>query len=268
MVQDKHEEQDYWNKEAGKGAYTRYELGVYSSLRVKEYEAIVEGFFAAGEGKVVVDAGCGAGVSSIVATRNGYKVFGFDLSSALIEDAVGLASREGNGASPTFFVGDVENMALADRSCDICFFGGVLHHFAKDYSRVVEEAYRVLKPGGRLVALEPNLFNIPYRLSWYLVGRKEPHSPHEYPLSPIRVSRDLKSKFCDIRIDQFREDDIPFERQLGLFWRGRLGQIVRQLLVKLKNWLTPRISRGTFFIASARKPSVQALPAESRALPT
>ena len=254
MTQNKYEEQRYWDNEARKELYARYQLGVYSSFRVEEYASIVERFFIGVESKVVLDVGCGAGVSSLVAARKGLKVIGFDLSPNLVKQAVALAGEE-KDASPRFFVGDAEHMAIADESCDICFFGGLLHHFSRDYTQVIKEAYRVLKQGGCLVALEPNLLNIPYRFSFYLVGRKEPHSVGEYPLSPLRLSRDLRYWFNDVRVYQFREEDIPFLRQLGPAWQGWLGRATGYVLVQLKNRLTAKMSRGTFFIVTAHRKS-------------
>jgi len=153
---------------------------------------------------------------------------------------------------PTFVVGDITKLDLEDDSSDICFLGGVLHHFP-NYEVVLKEIDRVLKKGGIMIAIEPNSFNWPYRLSFYLVNKKKGVTPNEFQLSPLKVKKDLKQYFGNIKLYQFRENNVPFLRQLGWFGKSVFGELIRIMVLVLKNNFASKISRGTFFIVSCQK---------------
>lgn len=262
-VRQKEGEKEFWDSQT-KDKYAHYEKRVYSAFREKEYIEMIEkglsGFDYKKEGRVL-DMGCGAGVSSIVFSNMGFDVTGVDMSPNFIDQAkellddttVSWLTASGKIENrPRFVVGDVTNLDLEDKSIDICFLGGVLHHFP-NYEVILKEIQRVLKKDGIMVACEPNLFNLPYRLSGYLINRQKAVSPNDFPLSPLQVENDLRKYFKNIRLSQFREHDVPFLRQMGWFGRSIFGKIVRIITLFLKNTFASRYSRGTFFIASAQR---------------
>jgi SAM-dependent methyltransferase len=81
------------------------------------------------------------------------KVTGIDLVPELIE----VATAKSPGAK--FLVGDIRGSNLPSNAFDIIVYSGVLHHFPsiEDRRAVLREGLRVLKPGGRLFAYDPNL---------------------------------------------------------------------------------------------------------------
>lgn len=256
------EEERFWDNQT-KNKYQKYEKKVYSAFREIEYmEMVLKGLsgFDYKKNGNVLDLGCGAGVSSIVLSNFGFDVTGIDISSNLINDAIKLSEdttipwldTDCIKKKPGFMVGDITKLDFQDESFDICFLCGVLHHFP-DYEVVLKEIRRVLKKGGIMIAVESNSFNLPYRLSFHLVNKKKGVTPNEYPLSPIKVKNDLGIHFRDIKLYQFRENDVPFLRQMGWFGKGMGGNIIRTIVLLLKNNFAKQISRGTFFIVSCRK---------------
>jgi ubiquinone/menaquinone biosynthesis C-methylase UbiE len=95
------------------------------------------------KGKLVLDAGCGCGRFSRVATDFGAQVIGIDGSNFGIEASSTLVP-EG-----TFAQGDLLRIPLADNSVDMAFSIGVLHHTSNCKASFMEVA-RTVKPGGSM----------------------------------------------------------------------------------------------------------------------
>ena len=93
-------------------------------------------------GALLVDFGCGAGLLAPRLIGKGYTHVGFDLSSSALD----LARSHGVVALRA----DVCAAPFADRSVDVVCAGEILEHVA-DSDLVIEEACRVLRPGGLLV---------------------------------------------------------------------------------------------------------------------
>jgi len=99
-------------------------------------------------GDTVLDLGSGAGLDAILASRKvgpEGKVIGVDLNPAMCEKA--RANVSGSGATVECHAGRMEDLPLPDSSIDVVISNGVLNlSFQK--RRVIEEMFRVLKPGG------------------------------------------------------------------------------------------------------------------------
>ena len=97
-------------------------------------------------GKAVIDIGCGEGRFCRLLAERGANVTGVDLTRPLIDRARALG-REGQ----TYLVGDAVDLAgVDDAGFDLAVSYIVLVDLL-DYRRAMEAAYRVLRPGGRLV---------------------------------------------------------------------------------------------------------------------
>ncbi len=103
-------------------------------------------------GEVVVDLGSGAGLDALRAARRvgpQGRVLGVDMTPEMVALARSNAATLGV-ANAHFFVGEIESLPLADGSADVLLSNCVIN-LVPDKRRAFQEAYRVLRPGGRLV---------------------------------------------------------------------------------------------------------------------
>lgn len=103
------------------------------------------------EGDVVLDLGSGAGIDTMLAAKKvgeRGKVIGIDMTEEMV-----LAARENikkqGFHNIEFIVGEIENLPLAENSVDIIISNCVIN-LTPDKSKSFKEAYRVLKPGGKV----------------------------------------------------------------------------------------------------------------------
>lgn len=103
--------------------------------------------------KMVVDYGCGVGISSVVLARHGAIVHAFDISSKSIDLTVRRAKA--NGVDDKVFARQMaaEKLDYPDEMFDAVYGDAILHHV--DLKEASGELYRVMKPGGVAVFSEP-----------------------------------------------------------------------------------------------------------------
>ena len=102
-------------------------------------------------GETVLDLGSGAGFDCFLAARQlkgTGRVLGVDMTPAMIAKARGNARKSGL-ANVEFRLGEIEALPVADASVDLIMSNCVIN-LSPEKPRVLREAFRVLRPGGRL----------------------------------------------------------------------------------------------------------------------
>jgi SAM-dependent methyltransferase len=102
--------------------------------------------------RAVLEVGCGPGdFAALVAAETAANVVAVDISPRMIE----LARAHGVDAR----LGDVQELPFGDAEFDVAVAGWMLYHVA-DLPRAIQELARVLRPGGRLVAMTNSVLHL------------------------------------------------------------------------------------------------------------
>jgi SAM-dependent methyltransferase len=225
----------------------------YDVLGDRGYERLLAVFNDATRpqrGERCVDLGCGTGAFTRRLRTFGLDLLGIDISPRSIERA--RSTQDGI----RYEVGDITSTELADGSFDLATLSGVLHHITAraDRIRAMREALRILRPGGRLYAFDPNA----HSPSMFLY--RDPRSP--LYSSEGKTENEVLLKKADL-IGELRESgftDVLVRGISGTTFKYVKGRVARVLLPAYSVYeelvrRSPWEGRfGTFLVSTATKP--------------
>jgi ubiquinone/menaquinone biosynthesis C-methylase UbiE len=167
-------------------------------------------------GAKMIDLGCGSGIFTHLLSARGYDVAGLDISPKLLA----LARRKYPGLQ--FDEGDVEALPYEAGSVDGVLLSGLVHHLP-DPSLCAAEVARVLRPGGKFVAFDPN------RANPFMYLYRDKSSPL---YSPVGVTANERPVRATEIADTFRKAGLQVETDFlsGLSYRYIASPVARVAL--------------------------------------
>jgi ArsR family transcriptional regulator len=118
----------------------------------RSWKGLAEALLKVTNQGVVADLGAGEGTLAQMLARQAEQVIAVDLSPKMVEFGRELAVKH-ELPNLEYRLGDIEEPPLADASVDLAFLSQALHH-AGSPEKALQQAYRIVKPGGRLVVLD------------------------------------------------------------------------------------------------------------------
>jgi ubiquinone/menaquinone biosynthesis C-methylase UbiE len=200
------------------------------------------GYLGNMKNKKTLDYGCGVGELAIKLLRKEAIVFSFDISYKRLS----LAKYNTNKAEPdkTVFLSKMngERLGYKDNSFDIVIGRGILHHL--NLNDVSKEIYRVLKPGGKALFIEPLGMNP--LINAYRKLTPGDRVPDEKPLS-FKDIKEIGQLFSNSGHEEFYfstflayfvkvifRNDCLFERTFLLF--SKLDEIIKILFPFMRRY--------------------------------
>lgn len=196
----------YWNARIHDLEMTAHEVGTraffddlddYRFDKLRYLPDVVD--FGAYAGRTLLEIGCGIGTDLVRFARAGARTIGVDVS----ETAVGLARRNlavhGLDGAGWILLADGTKLPFPDESVDAVYAHGVLQ-YAAEPAVIVQEAHRVLRPGGDAAFMVYN------RVSWLMALSQLTKVPLEHADAPgltfysIAEFRRMLAPFGEVRI--------------------------------------------------------------------
>lgn len=118
----------------------------------RSWQGLAEALLALMPRTVIADLGAGEGTFSQLLAQRAERVIAIDTSERMVDFGAKLAEKHGV-SNVEYRLGDMEAVPLEDDGVDLAFFSQSLHH-ALNPERAVAEAWRILRPGGRVAILD------------------------------------------------------------------------------------------------------------------
>jgi len=256
----------YWADAYSAPGHDGESFDAYAKMRRKQLVLELLDRYAGGRQLTLLDVGCGPGLFLEEAACRGHKVYGVDLSEAMVREANGRLSPHVPGRIPCV-QGDVENLPFESKSMDVVLCLGVLPYLRDDGTGVAEIG-RVLKNDGFGIVIMPNLIRLgnlldPYyylvrgwQYLWYRQFRAD--AVNGRVLEPERFATNSMfgiRRYTSSQISSlFRHASFTVEETRGIdygpftFWKrrflpDRISTAVSELLVSLekrsdRSWVT------------------------------
>jgi ArsR family transcriptional regulator len=120
----------------------------------RSWQAVAEALLKLLPPLVIADLGAGEGAISQLMAQRARKVIAVDNSEKMVEFGSQLAKRHGI-TNLEYRLGDIEDAPIRTGTVDVAYLSQALHH-AVHPDRAIQEAWRIVKPGGRILVLDLN----------------------------------------------------------------------------------------------------------------
>lgn len=180
---------EYWGCQTPMGRY-----------RMKMRSELIKKFINTKKGARILDLGCGLGSLTQHFKTIKAKVIGVDISP----QSIAYAKKHIKSANITFRVQSAHNLGFTDNYFDAVIGNGILHHL--DLKKALPEILRILKPGGKIFFVEPNLINPEIYLERKvpLLRKLVGNSPDETAFSRWWIKKTLKKyRFKNVEASTF-----------------------------------------------------------------
>lgn len=259
----KDEVRDFWNSEPCGTRYVEdsetFESHAHTRYSLEPYIAEFAEFRSAG-GLRVLEIGTGMGADYLEWLKSGAKATGVDLSAVSLDRARSRCKLA--GYDPDLQVADAEHLPFPSGTFDLAYSYGVMHH-SPDTHLCIQEARRVLKPGGKIKIMLYHHPSLTGMMLWLRYGmfkgksiRRTVYDHLESPGTKTFTKSEVGTMlagFEDISIRQvFSPGDLllirPSARFQSLIYRIAWKLYPRKLVKKYgTRW-------GLFLLISGRKP--------------
>jgi ArsR family transcriptional regulator len=175
----------------------------------RSWKGIAEALLKLMPPMVIADLGAGEGTLSQLMAQRARKVIAIDNSEKMVEFGAELARKHGIG-NLEYRLGDLEDVPIRTRTVGLAFLSQALHHAAHP-ERAIAEAWRILKPGGRIAILDLGRHHVE--------KAREMYADLWLGFTELEIERYLKAaRFKNVETAVvFREQEAPhFETVLGV----------------------------------------------------
>ena len=216
--------------------------------------------FALSRGLRVLEVGVGMGADYERWLKAGAIATGIDLTTASLDQA--RRRCELSGLKPDLYEADAEHLPFPDESFDVVYSYGVMHH-TPSTERCLEEAWRVLKPGGQARVMLYHDASLTGLMLWLRYGlwrgqsiRQCVYQRLESPGTKTFTAAEVRAmlhNFEDIQIEQvFSPGDLLLNKPSPRF-QGPAYRLVWKLFPR---WVIRRLGKSwaLFMLISAKKP--------------
>jgi ubiquinone/menaquinone biosynthesis C-methylase UbiE len=190
------------------GDNTREPTAKFYSIVGRSREFYIKTIEQLGQGKEVLEYGCGTGSYAFHLGRKNSRVTGIDISDIAIAQATDAALKLGLGDRVGFRLMNAEALKLSDGSFDLICGTGILHHL--DLSKAFAEIRRVLKPSGYAVFVEPLGHNPLIEIYRRLTPGMRSQDEHPLRVADLELAKDY---FGEVRAHYFHLNSlaaVPF----------------------------------------------------------
>ena len=226
----------------------------YSPFKVLEFGRIMARCDLQGT-ETALDIGCGDGLHTVLIGQRVGHVTGIDVNSDFIADARALAKAMGGRVQADFRDCPLEKCGFANGQFDVIFSICVIEHIP-NYEEVLREAFRALKPGGRMVFTVDTLETITD--PELVASHQAQHHVMQYFREDTLGALLADTGFVDVQFEQLFRSPLArdlFERGIRHgFNFGRLKTPGLSRELEQAEAQVPADAPGTFLLADARKP--------------